>query len=1058
MSVTVQTDTTGPTVAITAPAGGATVSGPVTVSANASDNVAVANVQFLLDGNALGSPDTTSPYSISWDTTGTANGTHTLSARATDTSGNGTTSAPVSVTVSNTQGTTPPAFVQTNVNSVGTGTKATVAFNSANTAGNLIAVYVVWDNTGAVSVSDSRNNTYAAASARTTWQGSWSAQVFYAKNIAAGANTVTATFATGITSFGLVYVHEYSGLDKTNPVDVSAGAIGSAAAMSSGAATTTFANDLLFGAGASTSTVSAVGTGFTSRSAAFGNRTEDRVVSAVGSYAATATQNGSGWVMQLVAFRSATASNDTTAPNVAITAPAGGATVSGSVTVSANASDNVAVGGVQFLLDGNALGSQDTTSPYSVSWDTTAAANGVHALTARATDTSGNTTTSVPVSVTVSNAVSGPTAPPVAAYAFNEGTGTTTADSSGNGLTGTLVNGATWAPGKYGNAVSLDGVNDLVDLGNPPALQFGGSMTISGWINAGTFPTDDAVIVSKKTVDGIGYQLDTTQDSGSRTVGFKLTNSAGADMIRYGATPLQANTWYHVAGVYNAASQTMDVYLNGVLDNGAQVGTITTTQQTSTANVNIGQRAGAYSFAGLIDEVRLYGRALTGPEIQADMNTPIGNTWASYFGNNRSGWAVNENGFNPTSAANLHLAWKANDTGPDHGVFSQPAVVNGTVYWGSFDGYERATDTAGNLRWQTFLGDTHDPTCTDPSNAGVVSTATVRSDVPIGSATSVLYVGGGDTRMYALNAATGAVLWSTLLGQNPDHFIWSSPLVYGNSVYIGMSSFGTCPDVQGQLVQLDRVTGAIQHTFNAVPNGCVGGGVWSSPTIDIAAGTIYFGTGNQDPCNNGAELAPAVVEVHASDLSVVGSWTLPLNQQPNDDSDFGATPTLFNGTIGGQATALVGLVNKNGVFYAFKRDAISSGPVWSTRVADGGDDPNIGTGDVGTAAYDGSTLYVAGDINNTLGCDGTLNALDPSTGQFIWRHCFTGGFPLGGVTGASGGVVAVGEGKNIVVFNAATGATVFTFAGAGMFVGAPSIVNGTLYEGDMAGDLYALKT
>ena len=53
-------------------------------------------------------------------------------------------------------------------------------------------------------------------------------------------------------------------------------------------------------------------------------------------------------------------------------------------------------------------------------------------------------------------------------------------------------------------------------------------------------------------------------------------------MIRYGATPLQLNTWYDIAGVYNAASQTMDVYLNGVLDNGALVGTITSSQQNST--------------------------------------------------------------------------------------------------------------------------------------------------------------------------------------------------------------------------------------------------------------------------------------------------------------------------------------------------------------------------------------------------------------------------------------------------------------------------------------------
>ena len=62
---------------------------------------------------------------------------------------------------------------------------------------------------------------------------------------------------------------------------------------------------------------------------------------------------------------------DTVAPTAAITAPMGGATVSGSVTIAATASDNVGVAGVQFLLDNNTLGAEDTTSPYSVSWNTT---------------------------------------------------------------------------------------------------------------------------------------------------------------------------------------------------------------------------------------------------------------------------------------------------------------------------------------------------------------------------------------------------------------------------------------------------------------------------------------------------------------------------------------------------------------------------------------------------------------------------------------------------------------------------------------------------------------
>jgi hypothetical protein len=102
VNVTVNNDLTAPSVSMTAPAAGATVSGAaVTVSATASDNVAVAGVQFLLDGAALGAEVTTAPYSLSWNTVPVANGEHTLSARARDAAGNTTTSATVAVTVSN---------------------------------------------------------------------------------------------------------------------------------------------------------------------------------------------------------------------------------------------------------------------------------------------------------------------------------------------------------------------------------------------------------------------------------------------------------------------------------------------------------------------------------------------------------------------------------------------------------------------------------------------------------------------------------------------------------------------------------------------------------------------------------------------------------------------------------------------------------------------------------------------------------------------------------------------------------------------------------------------
>jgi hypothetical protein len=96
-------------------------------------------------------------------------------------------------------------------------------------------------------------------------------------------------------------------------------------------------------------------------------------------------------------------SGDSQPPTVSLTAPTNGATVSGTTTVSASASDNVGVVGVQFKLDGTNLQAEDTTSPYSISWDTTSASNGSHTLTATARDAAGNTTTSSSITVTVSN-------------------------------------------------------------------------------------------------------------------------------------------------------------------------------------------------------------------------------------------------------------------------------------------------------------------------------------------------------------------------------------------------------------------------------------------------------------------------------------------------------------------------------------------------------------------------------------------------------------------------------------------------------------------------------
>ena len=111
-------DTTPPDVAFSAPAAGATVSGSVNVRATATDNVAVAGVQFKVDGATLGGEDTSTPYEATWNTTSLANGSHTLTAEARDAAANRRTAA-ITVTVSNTTGTLPPGFTYSDVGAVG---------------------------------------------------------------------------------------------------------------------------------------------------------------------------------------------------------------------------------------------------------------------------------------------------------------------------------------------------------------------------------------------------------------------------------------------------------------------------------------------------------------------------------------------------------------------------------------------------------------------------------------------------------------------------------------------------------------------------------------------------------------------------------------------------------------------------------------------------------------------------------------------------------------------------------------------------------------------------
>jgi hypothetical protein len=128
--------------------------------------------------------------------------------------------------------------------------------------------------------------------------------IYYAKNIAAGSNTVTVKFNQAA-AYPDVRIAEYSGLDPTSPLDVTAAGTGNGTSASSGSATTTSANELIFGSGTTTGTTfTAAGSGFTTRVVnIYGNMAEDKTVSSTGSNAATATNSGGYWVLQMATFK-----------------------------------------------------------------------------------------------------------------------------------------------------------------------------------------------------------------------------------------------------------------------------------------------------------------------------------------------------------------------------------------------------------------------------------------------------------------------------------------------------------------------------------------------------------------------------------------------------------------------------------------------------------------------------------------------------------------------------------------------------------------------------------
>lgn len=379
---------------------------------------------------------------------------------------------------------------------------------------------------------------------------------------------------------------------------------------------------------------------------------------------------------------------------------------------------------------------------------------------------------------------------------------------------------------------------------------------------------------------------------------------------------------------------------------------------------------------------------------------PTWNGWGASIANTRfqpAEWA----GIRPADINRLKLKWAFGFPG-DSSASAQPVVLNGRVYVGSWGGgvYSLDADT-GCLYW-LFAAE-----------------AGVRSAIVLGAGPAglVAYFGDLHANVYAADASTGKLLWKVKLDEHPFARITGSPVLDGQRLYVPVASNEEsrpadpkyeCCTFRGSVVALDAVSGRLlwkRYTIADAPQptnkneigtqlwGPAGGGVWSSPTIDLKRKALYIGTGNSynspPTATSDSIIAldldsgePRWVRQSTSGDTWNGSCLAGRNHLncPNEespDADYGSSPILVE-LKSGKRLLIAG--QKSGMVSALDPDR-GGQLVWQQRVGHGGVDGGIEWG----PAADGDKVYVAiddGDRSPQKG--GGLFALDLATGKQVW--------------------------------------------------------------------------
>jgi hypothetical protein len=336
--------------------------------------------------------------------------------------------------------------------------------------------------------------------------------------------------------------------------------------------------------------------------------------------------DNAGNVRTSVNFTFTTPAADTVPPTVTLSAPSSGATLTGQATLTASASDTGSgVTQVRFYANSVLLGSATGAGgSYSFVWNTSSSANGSYQIYAIARDADGNEATSATVGVSVQNVGPDLRTGLVGHWTLDQTSSSTAVpDSSPAANHGVLQNGPGYVVGQLREGLQLDGADDFVRVENNTNIDRSFPITLSVWIkpqvNGGWQSVlTKLVAAGSHSSPFSAYDLSLVDDGGSTFRPWLAVSGAGGTReYATSSTPYAYGSWYHLAGTYDGAN--LRTYVNGLL---------VATVPFSSAIVRYDQPlylgangAGNDRFKGIMDDVRIYSRALSGNEVQALFNT-----------------------------------------------------------------------------------------------------------------------------------------------------------------------------------------------------------------------------------------------------------------------------------------------------------------------------------------------------------------------------------------------------------------------------------------------------